>query len=157
MDLYRGMDVDTLEAKYNLRALRGDDFDELANSWIDRTARHIAESSAREDLAYGESERDTLDLFSGGNSNGPLLVYIHGGYWQRGDKAMYGFVSEGFVKHGVSVAVMNYNLTPSVRLGQIPPQIRKCIAWYGITPMTSVFSVSRYSSWATAPAVISQQ
>jgi hypothetical protein len=28
MELYRGMDVQTLEARYNLRELRGDDFDE---------------------------------------------------------------------------------------------------------------------------------
>ena len=58
-----------------------------------------------------------------------MLVYIHGGYWQRGDKSMYSFLAEPFTKHGVSVAVVNYSLTPSVRIGRIPPQIRKSIAW----------------------------
>ena len=129
MGLYRGMDAGTLEAKYNLRALRGDDFDDLVQRWLDRSAAHRDASGARVDLAYGDGERETLDFFSGGDANGPLLVYIHGGYWQRGDKAMYSFVSEGFIKHGVSVAVMNYALTPSVRMGQIPRQVRKCVAW----------------------------
>lgn len=129
MTLYRGMDADTLEAKYNLRALRGADFDDLIARWSQRSAAHRVASDARVDLAYGTGPRDKLDFFSGGNAQGPLLVYIHGGYWQRGDKSMYSFVTESFIRHGVSVAVINYNLTPSVRMGQIPPQIRRCIAW----------------------------
>jgi arylformamidase len=123
------MNAETLEAKYNLRALRGDGFDDLVQRWLERSAANRDASGARADLAYGSGEREKLDWFSGGDADGPAIVYIHGGYWQRGDKAMYGFVSEGFIKHGVSVAVMNYNLTPSVRMGQIPPQIRQCIAW----------------------------
>ncbi len=63
----------------------------------------LSQAEQEMNLAYGESEREKLDFFSGGDRNGPLLVYIHGGYWQRGDKNMYGFVTEAFIKHGVSV------------------------------------------------------
>ena len=130
MILYKGMDAQTLEAQYNLRARRGgDDFDALVECWLARSATHRDQSGARVNLSYGEGEREKLDYFSGGDENGPLLVYIHGGYWQRGDKNMYSFVTEAFIRHGVSVAVLNYNLTPSVRMGQIPPQIRKAITW----------------------------
>jgi arylformamidase len=129
MELYRGMDASTLEAKYNLRALRGDDFDEMVARWLERCAKLHERPGTRVDLAYGDGEREKLDLFSGGNPSGPLLIYIHGGYWQRGDKSMYSFICESFIRHGVSVAIMNYDLTPSVRIGQIPSQIRKCIAW----------------------------
>jgi len=127
--LYNGMDAQTLETEYNLRARRGPDFDELVQRWLDRSAAHRDASGARLDLAYGAGERDKLDLFSAGNSDGPVLIFIHGGYWQRGDKSMYSFISEGFIRHGISVAVLNYNLTPSVRMGQIPPQIRKAVMW----------------------------
>ncbi|MFT5112526.1 MAG: arylformamidase [Parasphingorhabdus sp.] len=127
--LYKGMDADTLEAEYNLIARRGDDFPALAKSWMARSAVHREASGARVDLAYGDGDREKLDWFSGGNADGPMLVYIHGGYWQRGDKSLYSFVTESFIKHGVSVAVLNYDLTPSVRMGQISPQIRKAIAW----------------------------
>ena len=127
--LYKGMDAQTLEAEYNLRARRGPDFDDLVQRWLERSAAHRDASGARVDLAYGDGEREKLDWFFGGDANGPLLVYIHGGYWQRGDKNMYSFVTEAFIRHGVSVAVLNYNLTPSVRMGQIPPQIRKSVAW----------------------------
>jgi len=130
MSLYKGMCADTLEAEYNLTKRRGaDNFSALAERWLQRSATHREASAARVDIAYGDGEREKLDYFYSGNPNGPMLFYIHGGYWQRGDKSMYSFVSEAFIKNGVSVAVINYNLTPSVRMGQIPLQIRKAIAW----------------------------
>ena len=129
MILYKGMDAETLEAEYNLVARRGPDFPDLVERWIARNEIHKQKSGARIDLAYGEGDREKLDFFSGGDINGPVVIYIHGGYWQRGDKNMYSFVSEAFIKHGVSVSMLNYNLTPSVRMGQIPPQIRKAVSW----------------------------
>lgn len=123
------MDASTLEAEYNLRARRGPDFEELVQRWLDRSAAHRNASGANVDLAYGMGEREKLDWFSGGDANGPGLIFIHGGYWQRGDKNMYSFISESFIKHGVSVAVLNYDLTPSVRMPQIPPQIQKAVSW----------------------------
>lgn len=129
MILYKGMDAQTLEAQYNLVARRGPDFPELVKRWIDRSAAHAQATGARMNLAYGEGMREKLDFFSGGDPNGPMVIYIHGGYWQRGDKNMYGFVTEAFIKHGVSVAMLNYDLTPSVRMGQMPAQIRKAISW----------------------------
>lgn len=130
MSLYKGMDADTLEAEYNLGKRRGaDDFARVVERWLQRSAKHREASNALVDIAYGEGEREKLDYFYSGNPNGPMLLYIHGGYWQRGDKSIYSFISEAFIKNGVSVAVINYDLTPSVRMGQIPPQIRKAIAW----------------------------
>jgi len=130
MIVYRGLSSDTLEAEYNLTARRGaDDFAALVERWLERSARQRERANARVDMAYGPGERERLDLFSGGDANGPLLVYIHGGYWQRGDKDMYSFVTESFVRHGVSVAVLNYTLTPAVCMGEIPPQIRRAIRW----------------------------
>ncbi len=129
MSLYLGMDAETLEREYNLAAKRGPDFPQVIEGWLARSAAHREASGAKVDVPYGESEREKLDLFSGGDSNRPLLVYIHGGYWQRGDKNMYSFVTESFIQHGVTVAVLNYDLTPSVRMGKIPPQIRKAIAF----------------------------
>lgn len=130
MSLYKGMDAATLESEYNLKARRGaDEFAALIARWLKRNAAHQKASGARVDLPYGEGSREKLDYFYGGDPNGPVLVYIHGGYWQGGDKNMYSFITEAFITHGVSVVVLNYNLTPSVRMGQIPPQIRKAIAW----------------------------
>jgi arylformamidase len=127
MALYRGMNAEQLEAQYNLRARRPD-FDALVARWMERCRAFREASDVDQDLAYGAGGRERLDLFRG-QAGGPLLVYIHGGYWQRGDKAMYSFVAEPFMAAGVNVAVLNYDLTPSVRLGAIAPQIRKAVAW----------------------------
>ena len=129
MSLYMGMDADALETQYNLRARRGSDFDELMASWVARSEKLRDTPNARVDLAYGQGEREKLDFFSGGDSNSALVIYIHGGYWQRGNKEMHSFCAEAFVKHGVSVSMLNYDLTPAVRMGQIPAQIRKAVAW----------------------------
>jgi arylformamidase len=127
MALYRGMDAEQLEAQYNLRARRPD-FDAVVARWMERCRAFREASDVALDLAYGAGAREKLDLFRG-RPGGPLLVYIHGGYWQRGDKGMYSFVAEPFIAAGVNVAVLNYDLTPSVRLGAIAPQIRKAVAW----------------------------
>ena len=127
--IYKGLDANQLEAQYNLRARRGPDFDDLVKAWVERSAAYRSASDARVDLAYGDGERDRLDWFSGSDASGPALVFIHGGYWQRGDKSMYSFVSESFVRHGISVAVINYNLTPSVRMPRIPPQVQQAVSW----------------------------
>ncbi len=127
--LYKGMDVEALEAQYNLVARRGPSFVDVVNRWKSRSEAHRALPGVQVDLSYGDGVREKLDFFYGGDLNGPLVLYIHGGYWQRGDKNMYSFVSEAFIKHGVSVAVINYSLTPTVRMRQIPAQIRKAIAW----------------------------
>lgn len=134
MGSYKGMDAATLEAEYHLTKRRDADdslikFADLVEQWLARSAAHREASGAQVDVPYGDGEREKLDYFYSGDANGPLLFYIHGGYWQRGDKSMYSFITESFIKHGVSVAVINYNLTPSVRMGQIPSQIRKAIAW----------------------------
>lgn len=135
MKFYKGMDATTLEAEYNLVKRRGEnEFLAVVDRWLKRSASlrgSLTESSnAQIDISYGEGEREKLDYFYSGNPNGPMLLYIHGGYWQRGDKSIYSFISEELIKQGISVAVINYDLTPSVRMGQIPSQIRKVIAWF---------------------------
>ncbi len=126
MALYRDMTGEELEAQYNLRARRPD-FDDVVAGWLERCAAFREAAGARCDIAYGPGERETFDLIPARDPSGALLIYIHGGYWQRGDKGMYSFIAESFIEHGVTVAVLNYNLCPSVRLGEIAPQIRRAV------------------------------
>ena len=117
-----------LDREYNVRLLR-DDFDDIVAGWFARSEAFREGAEARLDLAYGPGERERLDLFLCGDRDAPLLFYIHGGYWQRGDKAMYSFVAEPFVENGVNVAVVNYELCPAGSIGGITAQIRGALAW----------------------------
>jgi len=117
-----------LERGYNVSLLR-DDFQVLLKEWIRRSEEFRISADSRLDCAYDRGPRDKIDLFRCGNSNAPLLVFIHGGYWQRGDKNWFSFVADTFVKSGVDVAVIGYQLCPHTSMSSIVSQIRKAIVW----------------------------
>ncbi|MCA8250730.1 alpha/beta hydrolase [Burkholderia multivorans] len=118
-----------LEAQYNLRALRPDFEAGMLQDWLARSDRFRRSCGGSLDLAYGDGERDRLDYFPAAAADAPLLVFFHGGYWQRGDKSVYSFVAEPFVAAGISVALVNYTLCPAVRVDDIVAQARRALAW----------------------------
>lgn len=120
---------EAMEPQYNLRALRPDYDSKVVPSWQSRSEAYRGQADARLDLAYGPGERERVDVFLAAGSDNPLLVYFHGGYWQRGDKSLYSFLAQPFVERGVSVALVNYDLCPSVRISDITPQARRATAW----------------------------
>ena len=127
MDLYRGMNAGELEYQYELRSKEAD-FDAVVARWLVRSSALRDCREAEIDLAYGDGERERLDLFHAA-TGGPLLIYIHGGYWQRGDKNMYSFLAGAFMDAGINVAIINYTLTPLCRIGDIAVQMRRGLAW----------------------------
>ena len=68
------------------------------------------------DIRYGDGSRQTMDLYRAATprSDAPVIVFVHGGGWNAGDKSMYKFVAEGFTKDGYDVAVPNYRLWPDM-------------------------------------------
>lgn len=65
------------------------------------------------DVAYGPHERNVLDFWEApGDGPRPLLVFIHGGGWTSGDKAVAGNPEQRWLAKGVSYASINYRLTP---------------------------------------------
>ncbi|WP_343175157.1 hypothetical protein, partial [Stenotrophomonas maltophilia] len=49
----------------------------------------------------------------------PLLLFIHGGYWQALDKSWFSHMARGANDHGLDVAVMSYDLCPAVTIAEI--------------------------------------
>lgn len=117
-----------LESQYNARAAVPEHVDIQAD-WLRRSEQLRSSRDCRLDLAYGASEREKLDLFTAGTGNGPLHMFLHGGYWQRGDRRANHFVAEGLCTHGVNVAMVGYDLCPSVSLDAIVAQARAALAW----------------------------
>ena len=77
-------------------------------------------------LNYGPGERQRIDWFDAG-PDAPVVVFIHGGYWQALDGGWFGFVAPPLLARGVSVAIPTYDLAPDVRLGRVVGQIRAVI------------------------------
>ena len=127
--VYKGMTRREIEKQYMLRNTRPNYETTDIPRWMEISERFRSRSINQLDLVYGPLPRNTLDFFTpNGNSLG-FILYIHGGYWQRGDKSVYSFIAEPFVKRGYSVAVMNYQMCPDVKLTEIAPQVRKAIKW----------------------------
>jgi len=117
------------EAQYNLREGRPDYEVTVIPDWQARSDAAKAEMMCRLDIRYGEGERQKLDVYSCGDTNAPTLVYFHGGYWQRGDKALYGFLAQPFVDAGVNVVVVGYDLCPNVTLTRISEESREALMY----------------------------
>ena len=115
------------ELNYNLR-LRHPDAMDIMRDWQRRSAIARRQMSVLEDLAYGESEWEKLDIFMASPS-APLLVFIHGGYWQGGDKRDVSFVAAPFVRAGVTVALINYGLAPDTPIEAMLAQTARAVRW----------------------------
>ena len=77
-------------------------------------------------IAYGDGERETLDLFEAA-PDAPVAVFIHGGSWQALDKDWFGGIAPALAAHGISVAIPSYDLAPAVRVGAIVGQMRRAV------------------------------
>jgi len=78
--------------------------------------------------AYGSRERHRYDLFRAADKDAPVVVYIHGGYWQRGDRRDYSFVARELNANGITVAIPSYSLCPEVSVMEIGDEIQRCLA-----------------------------
>lgn len=97
---------------------------ELAPAY--RTAA-LAEGRARLDLAYGDKDRERLDLFLPEGQSRGLVVFVHGGYWMESDKSWWSHLAAGCTRSGYAVAMPSYSLCPSVRIAQISAQVAAAV------------------------------
>jgi len=117
------------ESQYNLRLGRPDYEKTVIPNWMKRSEMARDKLDCKIDIRYGESVNQKLDVFRCGDSTAPVLIYFHGGYWQRGDKSLYSFLAEPFVAAGVNVVVVGYDLCPAVTLTDISEQARQAVAF----------------------------
>jgi len=113
-----------LQSQYDNRA-RVPDHPAVMARWqaASRAARAAHQPQV---LKYGPGERQRIDWFDAG-PDAPVVVFIHGGYWQALDGGWFSFVAPPLLAHGVSVAIPTYDLAPDVRLGRIVGQMRAAV------------------------------
>jgi arylformamidase len=121
------MDRAALDAAYNNGAAV-EDSARIVADWQARSERLRAKHPAGLDLRYGPAERNRIDFFEA-RKDAPLLVFIHGGYWQNREKETFSFVAAGPLAHGISVALLGYTLAPEKRLDGIVGEIRSAIRY----------------------------
>lgn len=95
------------------------------------------EAKVREvkDIAYVEgkdadAKKHKLDLYlPDADGPFPVLMWIHGGGWKMGDRAMYGELGRRFAESGVGCAVISYRLSPEVRHPEHIKDCARALAW----------------------------
>jgi arylformamidase len=121
------MDRAALDAAYNNGAAVKDS-PQIVTDWEARSARLRAAHPEGMDLRYGKDERNRIDYFAA-RRDGPVLVFIHGGYWQARAKEVFSFVAEGPLAWGINVALVGYTLAPQKRLDGIVAEIHAALDW----------------------------
>lgn len=122
------MSREQLDAEYDLRA-RHPDTDEHIELWTRLSAEARGALECTIDISYGSTAGEKLDVFHAREPGSPVLIFIHGGYWQRMDKSEHSFPASGFVPAGCAVVSVNYDLAPSVPMDEIVRQARAAVAW----------------------------
>ena len=118
-----------LETEYNNRA-KVPAHPAIFAAWA-RDARAFRESwpHAERDIAYGETERQAMDIFWPDTGRiAPVALFIHGGYWQAMDRFQSSHLAAGLLARGVAVAMPGYDLCPTVPLRSIVAQMRRAVS-----------------------------
>ena len=97
--------------------------------WAIESERARREGPCELDIRYGQAPGETLDVFPALQDDGPVLVFVHGGYWRALDKSDHSFVAPAFTRHGACVVVPNYDLCPAVTIPHITLQVARAVAW----------------------------
>jgi arylformamidase len=77
---------------------------------------------------YGETFRQQLDIY-GVNLpfDAPIIVYVHGGFWQRSNKHTASYAVKPFVENYAKVIVIDFDLCPNVTLSEVIKQFEKAV------------------------------
>jgi arylformamidase len=137
---YKGFRQDELEYQYNPR-VSVPEFPELAKVRAAQARKVRETAKSWLNVPYGTSPREMLDIYAADQAGGPVLVYIHGGYWRSGSKEDNCNFVPTFTKRGATVVLVEYDLCPEVTVTDIVRQTRSAIAWvyknivrYGANP-----------------------
>jgi acetyl esterase/lipase len=91
----------------------------------------------RSDVPYAGEPAEpgrTLDLYlpeqdAGDREPRPVVLFVHGGAWRKGDKSMVGDKPAAFVGKGYAFASANYRLAETVSPREQAQDVAEAIAW----------------------------
>jgi arylformamidase len=115
-------DVD-YEVEYNNRARVPENPAIMAGWASEARAYREAHQGRWHAIPYGSGARHSIDFFPG-DGTGPIVVFIHGGYWQALDGSFFSHLAGGLNRHGIDVAIPSYDLCPTVSVADIIRQMR---------------------------------
>jgi arylformamidase len=126
------------------------------------TLAFAAEPRIQRDVPYAQPQnaRQTLDVYAPPSAAGrPIVFWIHGGGWVRGDKSEVKVKPAAFVGQDYVFVAINYRFVPNATIKEITGDVAKALLWvhrnaaqYGGDP-NSIF-VMGHSAGAQLAALV---
>lgn len=121
------------EREYSPSSCIGGNYAPYIEQYTTLSAAALKSASRHVELAYGNAAAHKLDLFlpERGDSDSlpPLLLFIHGGYWQELSKASSLFSAPDCTDAGIAFAAIDYTLAPQASVHDIVLECRKALRW----------------------------
>lgn len=100
------------------------------------------------DVAFSPQFDARLDVYSPAEGeNHPVLIFIHGGGWDKYDRKLFAPVGQKLIERGIVVVIPDYTLHPNAGYAQMAQEMAAATAWtlenidrYGGDPARVVIS-----------------
>jgi arylformamidase len=121
---WRGWPLERLEREYSPSSCVPS-IEPLIRAYAQRSAAAY-DALAHVAVPYGDDPDETVDLFPAGG-RAPLVVFVHGGYWQELSRRESTFGATDAVPRGIAWAAVEYTLAPRASLARIVEQCRRAV------------------------------
>ena len=87
--------------------------------------------NVRHDVVYAPGSRGRLDVYAPRRlkPHTPIAVFLYGGSWQSGEKALYRFVGVSLASRGILTVIPDYRVYPEVRYPDFLKDNAKAVAF----------------------------
>jgi arylformamidase len=116
-----------LDRNFDQRGWAGNALEVIAG-YVERSAL-ARQQLSHENIAYGATPDEVLDVFPAAGPNSPVLVFVHGGAWRNFTKRGSSFVANALTPAGITVVVPGFASLPQVRLPEMVTQVRRAMDW----------------------------
>jgi acetyl esterase/lipase len=101
-----------------------------AQGLLERMKQKAALREGVVELAYGKEDLQKLDYWKPKDAGSPLVVFVHGGGWKRGDKAHAADTKAAhYLSQGYGFVSMNYRLVPAVKVEEQAADVAMAVAY----------------------------
>ncbi|HTU23114.1 MAG TPA: alpha/beta hydrolase [Gemmataceae bacterium] len=84
----------------------------------------------RRDVSYGKDEKQRLDVYAPKDAkHAPVVIFVHGGEWTRGDKANVSYKPKFLNENGIVFVSINYRLTPPAKHPAHVQDVASSVRW----------------------------
>ncbi len=131
---WRDLSLAEREREYSPSSAIGGDYQPFVQAYADRSAQARQELTGHLSLRYGSLAAQSLDFFAPAAGEQaaaapPLLVFIHGGYWQELSKDESLFAAPDCVGLRFAFAAIDYTLAPLAGIAEMAAECRAALAW----------------------------